>query len=128
MQQIGVNLKGVKMKKVLISLDDIKKIEQAAWDYSQKFLDGSPPLAGIAAFERNITDWFDAQPAAPQWVSVEDGLPEDDREVFINFSECNAPNTSPQWETRKIARYHKGVGSEWGILDYSQQGDYSKVT
>lgn len=65
---------------------------------------------------------------ASPWVGVEDGLPPDDREVFINFAEWNEPHKNMQWEVKKVGRYHKGIGSEWGVLDYSQQGDFLEAT
>ena len=50
------------MKKVLISLDDINEIENKAYISILNFIEGSPPLAGLASFEIAIKKWFDAQP------------------------------------------------------------------
>lgn len=54
------------MKKVLISLDELNSIRECG---------------NIKGW--NCKEWFDAQPEAPQWVRVEDGLPDIGKPVFL---------------------------------------------
>lgn len=50
------------MKKVLISFDELKE---------------------LAEFFCDAEEWFNAQPPAPQWIRIEDGLPRHMQRVFI---------------------------------------------
>jgi len=104
-----------KIKKVLISLDDIEDIsDKLLNDYGQDVSD-------------TLEEWFNATPEAPQWISVEDRLPDDGVLVFIFITELNIM-TNFAWQLFKIgACYHK-ENNRWGIMDYSQQGDFLRVT
>lgn len=70
------------MKKVLISLDDITKILGCE---GKTFYKGclDSELLTLKYFE----EWFDAQPDASQWISVEDRLPESFIMVAIGFAD-----------------------------------------
>lgn len=56
------------MKKVLISLEELESLHECWLE------DPESP---------SIQKWFNSQPAAPQWVRVEDGLPDYFQDVFI---------------------------------------------
>lgn len=96
-------------KKVLISLDDINDI---ALNFNGEFI-------------INLENWVKHQPAAPQWVKVEDGLPpieyregEPDvrKHVFINvkFTEHN-------YITNRVAAgwYDYSCG-KWVMYDFTR--------
>lgn len=75
------------MKKVLISLDELKEMMSDSFLRGLKHEDRYCPEPGIF-----VTDWFDAQPAAPQWVLIgmsygepTGELPNNGDEVLIRF-------------------------------------------
>jgi len=75
-------------KKVLISLGDVNKILDkdftgsphycADYDYVEAGVNDT-----VKSICKDIGEWFDEQPPAPQWVSVEDDLPKFYEPVFI---------------------------------------------
>ena len=63
-------------KKVLISLDDYSKLQEEAMEYQE-------PSLRLMKFMELFLGWFEAQPDAPQWISVGDGLPDHGERVFV---------------------------------------------
>lgn len=127
------------MKKVLINLDELNAfIKNSVEFYTATIL----PLrhiggenATLITMYHNAKKWFDSQPAAPQWVSVQHGLPENDDLVFVSIMETGRDTDSSDfgcsvdysWGLVKIGRYHDKE-KNWGIIDYTQQGDFLEVT
>lgn len=63
-------------KKVLISLDELlEEIIKHSMSRAAIMGDFALMTKAIPHFIHTAKDWFKLQPEAPQWVSVEDGLP-----------------------------------------------------
>lgn len=112
-------------KKVLISLEDIIALRRKCLQE----MCNSEAKAGVCTLSLECEDWFDSQPAAPQWVRVDDCLPKDDESVFIALEEkwLGGDGVISVFRSKKIGQYHEKENN-WSISDYGTQGDINVVT
>mgnify|MGYP000547091744 CR=1 FL=1 len=88
-------------KKVLIDLEQLDGLLQDIIG------DGIVGIKKLYYDDKQAKRWFDTQPAAPQWVSVEDRLPDIGEEVLVRFK-----SQYRDVSARLAKRYHEKCFSE----------------
>lgn len=80
-------------KKILISLDDLKRITETA--YNTGAYKSTHNLLSLHEFNEA---WFHLQPAAPQWVAAAYDTPDYEKEVFVRTDSGHIFNARLRYE------------------------------